>query len=382
MSEPVAAIAFSETQSLCPECLRPVSAIRFQHGSDVYLRKTCPEHGEFQVVLWRGDPSFSTWVREKIPWHPDNPATSVDRGCPFDCGLCPSHRQQTCTALIEVTTRCNLNCAFCFARSRGNKTPDLEMGEIRRMYEFLQSHAGTCNIQLSGGEPTVRDDLPEIAAMGRSMGFEFIQVNTNGLRLAADRAYAQQLKEAGVSSVFLQFDAATEKPHRTLRGTSLLQTKLDAIRVCEAHGIGVVLVPTIVPGVNDHELGHMVQLAIKYLPAVRGVHFQPVSYFGRYPKAPTDSDRITIPEILRGLEQQTGGRVTTDDFGPPGCENARCSFHGTFVVMPDGELKAFSREADRCSCSELRAEQGAENARRFVARQWAQPAKGSCCGKD
>ncbi len=349
----VDAVDLSETQSLCPTCLARIPATRFRDGEDLYLRKTCPVHGRFEAAIWRGDPSYAGWQRRKVPWHPPLPATPVDRGCPFDCGLCPEHRQQTCTALLEVTQRCNLSCAFCFARSGECTDPDPDMGVIRSWYESLLANGIRCNVQLSGGEPTVRDDLPEIVALGRSLGFEFIQLNTNGLRLASDPRYVERLKEAGLASVFLQFDGTTDDPYTRLRGLPLLESKLRAIGHCADHGIGVVLVPTVVPRVNDLELGSIVGFALDHLPTVRGVHFQPVSYFGRYPKQPSDADRITIPEIIRNLELQTRGMVKAHDFSPPGCENAHCSFHGSFVLMPDGELKSFSHhEAGPCSCGE------------------------------
>lgn len=175
---PLELAAVSETESLCPECLRPLKAFRINDGPDVYLKKTCPDHGETQTVIWRGEPSYWNWSRPKAPWQSPNPATAGDKGCPFDCGLCPDHRQQTCTALIEVTQRCGMGCAFCFASSTADAQSDPDIRQIGSWYEAALSNRPHCNIQLSGGEPTVRDDLPAIVALGRSMGCQFIQLNT------------------------------------------------------------------------------------------------------------------------------------------------------------------------------------------------------------
>lgn len=372
-------VAFSDTVSLCPECLRTIPAVRWQHGMDVNLKKSCPDHGDFQTVIWRGNPQHASWNRPKIPWHPRHPQTGADKGCPHDCGLCSEHRQQTCTALIEVTLRCDVGCPFCFARAGSDKPPDPDITNIKTRLETLADTGVNCNIQLSGGEPTLRDDLPEIVAAAVSLGFRFVQLNTNGIRLGSDVSFTEKLKRAGLASVFLQFDGTTDDIHLTMRGRPLHDAKRAAIDTCKENEIGVVLVPTVVPGVNDHALGDIVRFALRHLPTVRGTHFQPVSYFGRYPRPPEDKDRITLPEIMQRLEEQTDGLVAIGDFQPPGCENARCSFNGSFVLMPDGDLKSFSHSTDASCCSDLKAEDGAELARKYVARQWRPP---DCCSQE
>lgn len=363
------------TESVCPECLTRIPAARVLDGADVYLEKTCPQHGHFRTVIWRGEPAFSTWVRPKTPSHPKNPFTEVDRGCPYDCGLCPEHRQLSCCVLMEVTQRCDLRCPVCFADAGNAPEADLSHADIAAWYERLLAAGGSFNIQLSGGEPCVRDDLPEIIRMGRSYGFSFFQLNTNGLRLARDKAYLAELKEAGLSTVFLQFDGTHDAIYRQIRGRDLLAEKMAAIEHCGELNIGVVLVPTLIPGINTADIGNILRLALEHMPAVRGVHFQPVSYFGRYPQSPADEARITIPEIIRAIEAQTDGLIKTASFCPPGGENAFCSFHGNFVLMPDGSLTPLTRhKTDSCCCQPVEAAQGAAQSRKFVAQHWSAPA--------
>ncbi|MCG8400703.1 MAG: radical SAM protein [Firmicutes bacterium] len=367
----------SVTESLCPRCLSKIPARRVARGDEVFLEKDCPEHGGFQVPIWRGQPLFQSWVRPKIPGVIKSALTGVRQGCPFDCGLCPDHRQQTCTAVLEVTGRCNLHCAFCFADS-GDAAGDPGRETVKSWYRLLLDVGGPYNIQLSGGEPTLRDDLPELVSMGRAMGFDFIQLNTNGLRLSREPGFLEKLKQAGLSSIFLQFDGAGREIHRKLRGGDFLAAKLETIRLCGELGLGVILVPTVVPGVNDHNLGSIIDLALERMPVVRGVHFQPVSYFGRYPQPPSDRMRITLPEIISRLEYQTAGRIKAEHFRPPGCENALCSFHGNFILMPDGRLTATTRheparqEMSCCDAPE-RAGDGARKTRSFVASRWSAP---------
>jgi uncharacterized radical SAM superfamily Fe-S cluster-containing enzyme len=363
----------SNTESVCPECLARIPARRIAYGDDVYLCKTCLEHGSFQTIIWRGPPAYADWASPKIPAHPAKPLTPIERGCPFDCGLCADHLQTTCCVLLEVTQRCDLRCAVCFAAAGDRRAADPELAAIERWYRRLLEAGGPYNIQLSGGEPALRDDLPDIISLGRDLGFTFFQLNTNGLRLARDGAYLKRLKEAGLSTVFLQFDGTRGEIHRQLRGRDHLAHKLKVIERCAELNLGVVLVPTLVPGVNTDDIGSLIQLALARFPVVRGVHFQPVSYFGRYPRLPRDADRVTIPEVIRAIETQTNGRIKSASFKPSNAENARCSFHGNFVVMPEGELKPLTQHATSSCCQPSDAAQGSVKAREFVAQHWSAP---------
>jgi uncharacterized radical SAM superfamily Fe-S cluster-containing enzyme len=224
-------------------------------------------------------------------------------------------------------------------------------------------------IHLSGGEPTVREDLPKIINLAREMGFPYIQLNTNGLRLAQDPEYVKTLKEAGLSSVFMQFDGTKNEVYRKLRGRNLLEEKIQAIKNCADCLLGVVLVPTIVPGVNEDQIGAIIDFGLARIPDVRGIHFQPVSYFGRYPEPPSDSQRITLPEVIRAIEQQTNGFFKVDHFAPSGCDHSRCGFHGDFIMMPDSGLIALTAQRSQsCCCKDN--DSAVEKNRSFVARRW------------
>jgi uncharacterized radical SAM superfamily Fe-S cluster-containing enzyme len=374
-------------RSVCPVCLRPVPARLEQDGDEYFLSKTCPEHGPFRSVVWRGDPALREWSREKIPSFPKAPATQALRGCPLDCGLCPEHGQHTCTAVLEITWRCDLGCPVCFASAGGAESlrPDLTPTDVERLLQGIMRASGLCNIQFSGGEPSLHPDLPSFIQEAKKLGFPFVQLNTNGLRAAREADFAPRLAEAGLDSVFLQFDSTREAPYQKLRGRPLLANKLLAVERFTAAGLGVVLVPTVVPGVNDGDLGELLRFAARLSPGVRGIHFQPVSYFGRFPAPPSDAQRITLPEIMRGLESQTAdqgaARVRALDFLPPGCEHSRCSFHANYLVEEDGGLRLLSAK-DNCCCKDaatptpaapVLARIGADQSKAFVGRQWTAP---------
>jgi 7,8-dihydro-6-hydroxymethylpterin dimethyltransferase len=328
------------TQSLCPVCLKVIPAYRVARKGDLYLEKECPQHGKFSALIWRDADSYESWGAssvEAVP--PSNHKTPVAQGCPYDCGLCTDHQAQTCTAIIEVTQRCNLVCPVCFASSTANGKPDPSIDTIERMFRAVWDYAGNPSIQLSGGEPTIRNDLPEIIALGKSVGFSHIQINTNGLRIVNDFAYLAKLVDAGADLIYLQFDGVDDSVYRILRGRDLFQLKVQAVNNCAKARIGVLLVPTIVPGCNQDQLGGIVEFAKRWIPIVKGIHFQPISYFGRYPTQPDDKDRFTLTDVIHSLVEQTSGELKETNFLPRRSKDAHCSFNSIYVLGDDGSLR-------------------------------------------
>ena len=351
-----------ETESLCPVCLKKIPARYERIDGRAYMIKECPEHGEFKVLFWRDADMYESWMRQGVHAPARDHGRPEKRGCPFDCGLCDEHRSGTCTSILEITYRCNMNCNICFADANAEKfEPD--MAQIRKMYAAALGSNRYCSVQLSGGEPTMRGDLPEIVRLGRERGFTFFQLNTNGLRLASEAGYAEELREAGVSCAFLQFDGLRPETYARLRGRDLAAEKLRAIDNCAAAGLPVVLVPTLVPGVNVDEIGGILRFALGRGKAVRGVHFQPVSYFGRC-ELPEPETRLTIPRVIREIEAQTGGAMKFADFSGGGAESPWCSFHASYRKLPGGGLKALPRRESACCCKR------SSEARDFVAGRW------------
>ncbi|NTW71402.1 MAG: radical SAM protein [Eubacteriaceae bacterium] len=368
--------------SICPVCGEKVESQKVAEEDKVYLIKNCPQHGNFKSLIWKGNLSYDKWNIPGNNTKPFHANTKVDKGCPYDCGLCENHKQQACCVLIELTDKCNQHCPFCFANAKKindrmhqendcieNTDPTLE--EIKGIYEFLleQSPDRPFNIQLSGGEPTLREDLPQIISLGRKLGFPYIQINTNGRILAEDSNYVKMLKEAGLSSVFLQFDGTNDEIYLKTRGENLLDIKKKAIANCAKQELGVVLVVTVVPNINVDNLGKIIQYVMDNTPYIRGVHFQPVSYFGRFPKEPDDEDRITIPQLIQGIVEGTNGKISSGDFIPLLTGHAMCSFHGNFVVMEDGSLASISADPKDACCSNK--EKAIVNARNFIAKKWS-----------
>ena len=346
-----------ETRSVCPLCLENLPAVLTRRDSgQIWLEKTCPEHGFFEVPVWQGRMDFDKWLLETQPLPED-----CGLFCPRNCGICPEHEIGTCCALLEVTQRCNLRCRYCFAD--GGAGEDLSFDACKTAIRDIVRQCGQPLLQLSGGEPGLRDDLPELVRYAKEAGCSYTQVNTNGIRLAEDPDYVRRLADAGLDIVFLQFDGTRDDIYRTLRGRDLLETKLEAIRVCSEARIGVTLVPTVVRGVNDDNLGEIVRLAARLAPGVRGVHFQPVSYFGRYPTAPEAGDRYTLDMLMTDIADQAG--IPIDSFMPSRCDHPLCGFHASFLLEPDSTLRPLSSITHSA-----RSRGCAKDNREYVARHW------------
>ncbi len=305
-----------KTASLCPECLKLLQAEIFERGGKVWIRKECPEHGKFEDLYW-GD--YEMYKRaEKFAMDGrgvSNPNVKKDGiECPFDCGLCSLHKSHTALGNIAVTNRCDLNCWYCFFfAEKAGYVYEPSLGQIREMLKSLRNEKPVpCNaIQITGGEPSLRKDLLDIIRMAKEEGFEHVQLNTNGIRLSQDPELVRNVRKAGVNTIYLSFDGMTPEsnPKNHWEIPNILKNCRDA-------SVGVVLVPTVIKGVNDHEIGEMIRFGFRNIDVVRAVNYQPVSLVGMMPRKERDKHRITIPDTIQNIQDQTDGQILKEDFYP------------------------------------------------------------------
>ncbi len=356
------------TFSVCPLCLRQIPAVLEKKEEKVFLRKTCPEHGEFSCLVWEGTPSLESWRSSRFPL--SSPPAIPPENCPAGCGLCEGHLQGSCAVLLEVTERCQLRYPICFADAGKSEGPEPNPDFLEELLRLARKKAPRAILQISGGEPTLREDLPELLRYARNLSFPGIQVNTNGLRLGEEPEYAARLKEAGAGWIFLQFDGLRKETHKTLRGRDLREIKERALKACEKARLGVVLVPTLVEGINSEEIGDLLRFGLSRFPTVRGVHFQPATYAGRALFPPEKAPRMTLPKLMRELEEQSCGMVRTSHFRPSRCEHEQCSFRGVYLVEnPENLLLLGEQSCDCCRPSE----DGPPSSVASVLRRWGAP---------
>jgi uncharacterized radical SAM superfamily Fe-S cluster-containing enzyme len=305
-----------KTASLCPECLKTIGADILERDGKVIIRKDCPQHGSVEDVYW-GDYGMyqkaEKWARDGKGLENPNVGKKAPV-CPKDCGLCSMHKSHTALANIVLTTRCDRNCFYCFFfAERLGYVYEPSMGQIREMFSKLRGERPVpCNaVQLTGGEPTLREDLMDIIRMARKEGFDHVQLNTNGVRISRDPEFTRKLREASVSTLYLSFDGLTPKTniknHWEIPGV---------LNNCREAGIGIVLVPTVINGLNDNELGDILRFGFRNNDIIRGVNFQPVSLVGMMPRKKRMEQRITIPDVIKRIEEQTKGQVGKEDFYP------------------------------------------------------------------
>ncbi|MEW6541861.1 MAG: radical SAM protein [Bacillota bacterium] len=325
---------------LCPECRRLVHADVLVRGRRVYLRKWCPEHGHSEALASSDIDHYRYSLKYNKPGTlPRRFHSRVEQGCPQDCGLCPDHQQHTCLAIIDVTQACDLKCPACLADAGGSGFLTVE--QVGRMLDVYRESEGNPDVlQFSGGEPALHPQLFELLAMARDKGIRLVQLNTNGLRIARDDAFLARLAEFG-PSVYLQFDGLSADVYRRIRGADLLADKLRAVERLSARGIPIVLSATVVRGVNDGELGGLMRFALQNV-RIRGLMFQPVAQVGRHRLEFDPLDRVTLPDILDGLERQTGGELTRADFVPVPCPYPTC-FALTYVYTGGERLTTAPR---------------------------------------
>ena len=336
------------TESVCPDCLEVVKAQVVVQDKAVYLIKECSKHGLRTTPLWP-DIEHYNWMREfKLPYVPPISSTKREKGCTYDCGLCTSHLRHPTLVEIEVTERCNLRCPVCFMgaeESQKAAPPDPELSAIEYLYkEILEKSGAQTSIQLTGGEPTFSPKLLEIVRMGRKIGFEAIEVNPNGVVIGKDPSYIQNLAEAGISGIYLQFDGLTTEVYKTIRGADLLECKLQAIENCRQAGVQVVLAMTVIAGINDDQMGKVLEFALQNKDVIAGIAYQPAFGSGRF-EVPMEQ-RLTMGDVIFKLADQSKGLIQPYDFWPLGCSHPLCS-SSTYLVEQQGKIEPLTRRLTR-----------------------------------
>ena len=299
---------YDQTVSLCDECLRRVEAKHVIRDGEVWMYKWCPEHGHRKALV-ATDAAYWRLGREVYIKPPEMPLrfnTEMAWGCPYDCGLCPDHMQHSCLTILEVTDHCNLSCPVCYADSGPHRPGHRPLATIEKMLDAIVANEGEPDVvQLSGGEPTTHPDFFAILDAAKRRPIRHLMVNTNGIRIANEPGFAEKLAayQPGFE-IYLQFDSFEASALYALRGADLRKVRERAVQRLNEAGLSTTLVMTVVRGVNDAEIGKVVEFASRQA-CVRGVTLQPIQLAGRVEGMDAAANRLTLSETRTKLLRQT-----------------------------------------------------------------------------
>jgi uncharacterized radical SAM superfamily Fe-S cluster-containing enzyme len=272
-------------------------------GQNVYYQKRCRSHGVRKALI----STDADYYRRCLDWvkpgdRPNEFQTRIEVGCPHDCGLCPDHEQHSCLAIIEINEHCNLTCPVCFANSSPALSGTRSLKEIEAMLDTLvKSEVEPDLVQISGGEPTLHPEILEILHLAKSKPIRHLMLNTNGLRIARDKEFVSKLAELKPGfEVYLQFDSLRAEVHQELRGADLTRIRQQALENLEEFGISTTLVAVIKKGLNEDEVGDIINHALTW-SCVRGVTFQPIQDAGRNEEFDPGTDRVVLSDIRRSI---------------------------------------------------------------------------------
>ena len=309
--------AFHEaTTGLCPTCLRTVPALIFEDAGLVWIRQTCPAHGESKSLL-ASDAAEYTRFRQYVPDRVNGGCCAAHEPC-GDNGAPP-----VCILLLEITQACNLRCPTCYADAHGHDFMD-ETEARWRLDAFFAAQSRLDVLMISGGEPTIHPRFAQMLELALSYPIGRVIVNTNGLRMYQSDALMETLaKHHARIELYFSFGSFQKEVHERLYARDLRVEKHGALKRAQQAGLFTTLVPTVERGVNDSEIGELYRFALS-LDNINGVTYQPVMDNGRYQHGFDPADRLTATGVLAELSRQTNGELLPSDFVGLPCSHPDC----------------------------------------------------------
>ncbi|MES2355390.1 MAG: radical SAM protein [Pseudomonadota bacterium] len=328
----------NHTISLCKVCKNAIPAqVVALPNNEVWMRKACGAHGTQDVRLSNN----VEWYEQtraiqpkRVP--PKVVQKAVEHGCPFDCGPCESHTQKVRLPVVTITSACNLDCPICYVHNKNDNAFHMGVEDFKKILGHLQSdHGGELDIvNFTGGEPTVHPHFLDFLALAKEAGIHRVTICSNGIRLAKDESLVQRIAELG-GRVALSFDTFEKDADYQLQGANLLAIKMRCLELLEKHNVDTTLIPVMTRGVNDHEIGKIIDLALG-MRNIRHLEIHTITFTGQSGVTFSRSGRISMYEVLQQIEQTTNGLLRPDDFVPSPCAHPLCYQIAYLLVDPDG----------------------------------------------
>jgi len=336
------AVILGATTGLCAACKKSVPAKTVRVAGRIFLRKHCEEHGESEVLV----SSSAEWYEEttRMPSVLERPASPrpVSAGCPYDCGPCEQHEQRNHLPVVPITSKCDLDCPICYTHNKNEGAYHMSEEELAAILRHLDHVAPDRRIiNLTGGEPTQHPHFERLVDMCVSAGVRRVTVSTHGLRFLRDEALLERLARLD-ARVILSFDSFEAEANRAMLGGHHLNAKLRILELLEKHGVATTLLPVIARGVNDHEVGAFIDLALSK-DFIRSVEFHPMTFTGQSGVSFDRRARYTAYDALADIEEQSGGRIAIADFVPSPLAHPLCYQIAYLLRLQDGRWLPFTR---------------------------------------
>jgi uncharacterized radical SAM superfamily Fe-S cluster-containing enzyme len=355
------------TDSLCPQCVKEtrqailsgekqlsylidgkpgeIKADIIERDGKVLMVKECPKHGRFEDVMAM-DPEFLSRIERLYPGRdfkaPETPLRNH--------GSSTIQYGRGSVLTVDLTNRCNMMCDPCFMdANQVGYVHELQWDEIKKILDdaLTVEPRRQMSVQFSGGEPTISPYYLEAIRYAREVGYFCVQSATNGIRFAQEPGFAKKAKEAGLRLAYLQFDGTTNEANSHRAVGNLFDVKLRAIEELAAAGVDVVLVVTIVNGVNNDQVGPILKFAIDNADKITVVSFQPVSFTGRDEDVSDEvrtAQRYTLSHLAHDVSTQLGTTDPHRDWFP-------LSGLGPFSDMVDQVMgEAADMGSMKCGC--------------------------------
>ena len=341
-----------ETDSLCPKCVvearrriiegeedytvlihekvGEIKARIVERDGQVWMVKECPEHGRFEDLM-AIDSKFLEWIEDNFPGR--DIRTHNDGGL-HDHGSSTIKHGRGAVLTVDLTNRCNMMCDPCFMdANQVGFVHELEWDEIRQILDNALEikPRRQMSVQFSGGEPTISPHFLDAVRYAREIGYNSVQAATNGIEFAKDPEFARAAAEAGLRFVYLQFDGIGNDANSHRKVGNLFDVKLKAIHNLYEAGVQIVLVTTLVNGVNNDQVGPIVKFALDNPKKIAFLSFQPVSFTGRDDEISDERrmrQRYTLSHMAHDVKDQVGMTEPLRDWFP-------LSLMGTFSDLAD-----------------------------------------------
>lgn len=366
------------TTSLCGVCKRSVPAEIWRIDDRIVMRKRCDSHGASEVLV----SSNAAWYGEITSVAPvlarPAPLRAVQQGCPFDCGPCESHEQRAELPIVPITSSCNLDCPICYTHNKNDGAFHMSEEQLRAILGHLRkTNPDKRIINLTGGEPTQHPAFERLVELCHEEGIHRITISTHGLRFLKDEWLLERLArlDARIILSFDSFDAATNKK---MLGGHFLEAKLRVLSMLEKHDVSTTLLPVIAHGVNHHEIGALLELALSK-SFIRSVELHTMTFTGQSGAGFDRQGRFTTYDVLTEIERQTRGALRVRDFVPSPSAHPLCYLVTYLLQLQDGLWSPFPRFMESADLRAMLAgtlylEPGPEMERRLqdvINRLWA-----------